>query len=74
MAREVQAPAAVSELWQDLLTAFALLLVLEGILPVLAPKTWINSMLEMARMGPKTVRVVGLTCMLAGALMLQWLL
>jgi len=64
----------VSDLWQDLLTAFALLLILEGILPVLAPKAWISSMLEMARMGPKTVRVVGLVCMLAGALMLQWLL
>lgn len=64
----------MSELWQDLLTAFALMLILEGLLPVFAPKAWIRTMQDVARLGPRTLRVIGLACMIGGALMLQWLL
>jgi uncharacterized protein YjeT (DUF2065 family) len=64
----------MSPLWEDLLTAIALLLILEGVLPTLAPKAWIRAMLEAARMGPRGIRMVGIACMISGALMLHWFL
>jgi uncharacterized protein YjeT (DUF2065 family) len=61
----------MAPLWEDLLTAVALLLILEGLLPTLAPRTWIRAVLEAARMGPRGIRMVGIACMVVGALMLQ---
>jgi len=58
---------------QDLLTAFALLLIIEGLMPVLAPLKWQNYLQEISRMKPRTVRTVGVASMLAGALLLQFL-
>ncbi|HHC72074.1 MAG TPA: DUF2065 domain-containing protein [Thiotrichales bacterium] len=57
---------------QDLLTALALMLVLEGILPFVSPGTWRRTMLELARMDDRTIRMVGLGSMLVGAL-LTWI-
>lgn len=64
----------MSPLWDDLLTAVALLLILEGLLPTLAPRAWIKAVIEAARMGPKGVRMFGIICMLSGAVMLHWFL
>ncbi len=58
---------------QDLLTAFALLLIIEGLMPGLAPAAWQKYLSEIIRMDPKTIRVVGIVSMLAGALLLQFL-
>ncbi len=63
----------MSDLWHDLLTAFALVLIIEGLLPVLSPRTWIRAMVEAARLGPRGIRLVGIICMLTGAVMLQFL-
>ena len=60
-------------MWEDLLTAVALLLILEGLLPGLAPRAWMKAVMEAARMGPKGIRIAGITMMLSGALMLQFL-
>ena len=60
-------------MWEDLLTAVALLLILEGLLPGLAPRAWMKAVMEAARMGPKGIRIAGITMMLGGALMLQFL-
>jgi len=54
----------------DLLTALALVLVIEGLLPVIAPSTWMKVMRDAARMGPHGVRVAGIISMLLGALLL----
>lgn len=58
---------------QDLLTAFALLLIIEGLLPMIAPQTWQRAMQELSRHNPKAIRIGGIVSMLAGALLLQFL-
>ena len=58
---------------QDLLTAVALLLILEGLLPGLAPSTWLKVMRDAAKLGTRGIRIAGIISMLSGALMLQML-
>ena len=57
----------------DMLTALALLLILEGLLPGIAPSTWIRVMRDAARLGPRGIRIAGIISMLSGAFMLQFL-
>ena len=54
----------------DLLTALALVLILEGLLPGIAPSTWIKVMRDAEKMGPHGIRIAGISSMLAGALLL----
>lgn len=56
---------------QDLLTAFALLLIIEGILPGIAPGAYQRFLHEAGKMRQRTLRVIGIISMLAGALLLQ---
>ena len=58
---------------QDLLTAFALLLIMEGLLPVLAPKAWQKAMQDLSSSNPKFIRIGGFVSMLGGAFLLQFL-
>lgn len=58
---------------QDLLTAFALLLIIEGLLPMIAPQAWQKAMQELARHNPRAIRIGGIISMLAGAFLLQFL-
>lgn len=60
-------------MWDDLLTAIALLLILEGLLPGIAPRAWMKAVMEAARMGPRGIRIAGITLMLSGAILLQFL-
>jgi uncharacterized protein YjeT (DUF2065 family) len=55
---------------EDLLTAFALVLIIEGLLPGLAPSAWMKMMRDAAKMGPQGIRIAGIISMLAGALLL----
>jgi uncharacterized protein YjeT (DUF2065 family) len=57
----------------DLLTALALVLIIEGLLPGLAPSTWMKVMRDAAKMGPQGVRIAGIISMLSGALLLFFL-
>jgi uncharacterized protein YjeT (DUF2065 family) len=57
---------------QDLLTAVALLLILEGLIPGVSPATWLRMMHDAARLGPRVIRIIGIVSMLAGALLLQF--
>ena len=54
----------------DLLTALALVLIIEGLLPGIAPSTWLKVMRDAAKMGPQGIRIAGIASMLAGALLL----
>jgi len=54
----------------DLLTALALVLIIEGLLPGIAPSTWLKVMSDAARMGPQGIRVAGIISMLSGAILL----
>jgi len=58
---------------QDLLTAFALLLIIEGLLPMIAPQAWQKAMQELSQHNPKAIRIGGIISMLAGAFLLQFL-
>lgn len=58
---------------EDLLTALALVLILEGLMPGLAPRRWLRILEEAANLSPKVIRVAGVASMLAGALLLQLL-
>jgi uncharacterized protein YjeT (DUF2065 family) len=58
---------------RDLMTAFALLLILEGLLPMLAPQMWQKVMQDLSNSNPKIIRIGGIISMLAGAVLLQFL-
>lgn len=55
------------------MTAFALVLILEGLVPMIAPQAWQRAMQELSRYNPQIIRIVGIMCMLAGAVLLQLL-
>ncbi|MRH77776.1 DUF2065 family protein [Spiribacter sp. C176] len=55
---------------QDLLTAFALLLIIEGILPFLSPRTMRKALFSIVQNNDKALRMTGLMTMLAGLLLL----
>ena len=57
-------------MWHDILTAFALLLVLEGILPFLNPSGMKSVMLLIVQMEDKQLRSSGFLAMLVGVLLL----
>ena len=60
-------------MWHDILVAGALMLVLEGILPILNPKMFKQVMLTASQMDEKQVRWTGLISMALGALLIYWL-
>lgn len=49
------------------LTAIALMLVIEGIMPFLAPLRWRRMMARLSAASDKSVRLMGLTLMITGA-------
>lgn len=60
-------------MWHDLLAAFGLMLVLEGILPFLNPQGVRQALLQMAQMNDRVLRVVGLGSMLMGLILLYFI-
>ncbi len=54
----------------SLLAAFALMLVLEGILPFLMPGVWRETFRRLTEMTDGQIRFVGLSSMLVGLLLL----
>jgi uncharacterized protein YjeT (DUF2065 family) len=55
-----------------LLTALALMLVIEGVLPFLAPGLWRETFRRITEMSDGQVRFIGLTSMLCGLLLLLY--
>ena len=53
-----------------LLVAFALMLVLEGLLPFVAPSVWRRLFLQIAQLAEGQIRFIGLTSILAGLILL----
>ena len=53
-----------------LLTAFALMLVIEGLLPFLVPGLWRETFRRLTEMSDGQIRFIGLSSMLAGLLLL----
>ena len=59
-------------MWDDLLRAIALVLVIEGLLPFLTPDGYRRAVLSMIQMEDRKLRFAGLTSMLAGVLLLTF--
>jgi uncharacterized protein YjeT (DUF2065 family) len=54
------------------LMALALMLILEGVLPFLAPGLWRDTFRRITQMSDGQIRYVGLSSMLVGLLLLLW--
>jgi uncharacterized protein YjeT (DUF2065 family) len=52
------------------MTAIALMLVIEGLLPFLVPKVWRDAFRRLTELSDGQVRFIGLSSMLAGLLLL----
>jgi uncharacterized protein YjeT (DUF2065 family) len=55
-----------------LLMALALLLILEGVLPFLAPNLWRETFRKLTQMNDGQIRFIGLSSMIVGMLLLLW--
>ncbi|MEQ8406661.1 MAG: DUF2065 domain-containing protein [Gammaproteobacteria bacterium] len=57
-------------MWHELAIAFCLMLVIEGILPFLAPDRWRNMLRLVDQIDDRTMRLIGLASMLTGMVLL----
>lgn len=53
-----------------LLLAFALMLVIEGLMPFMAPRIWRNTFRRVTEMSDGQIRFIGLTSMLIGLVLM----
>jgi len=53
-----------------LLLAFALMLVLEGVLPFVAPATWRDTFRRLIQFSDGQIRFIGLTSMIVGLILI----
>lgn len=53
-------------MWNDLLAALALVLVIEGLMPFLSPAGFRRTMEQVSRVPDRTLRTIGLVSMAAG--------
>jgi len=58
----------------SVLTAFAMLLIIEGLLPFISPKAWRQTFLQLLQLNDGQIRFVGLGCIVLGLLVLAWLI
>ena len=56
--------------WNDLLTALALVMIVEGVIPFFSPQGYKNTMQQLLAMPNSTLRYVGLGLMLVGVVSL----
>jgi uncharacterized protein YjeT (DUF2065 family) len=57
-------------MWKELFIAFALLLVIEGIMPFINPNAWRKSLEATSKLNNKTVRLIGFLSMISGVILL----
>lgn len=57
-------------MWDSIIPALALVLVIEGMLPFLSPKGWREAMSQAAQLPDKVLRGLGFFSMLAGVIVL----
>jgi uncharacterized protein YjeT (DUF2065 family) len=55
-----------------LIMPLALMLILEGVLPFLAPSLWRDTFRRITQMSDGQIRFVGLSSMIVGLLILAW--
>lgn len=59
------------DLMQQLIVAFSLMLILEGILPFLYPQRWRNLVEKLAQISDQQLRIAGFASMLIGLVLLS---
>ena len=59
-------------MWENLIPALALVLVIEGMLPFLSPKGWRDAMSQAAQLPDNVLRTLGFVSMLAGVIILYF--
>lgn len=57
-------------MWQSLATALCLVLVIEGLMPFLAPGRWKRMLASVSQVSDSQLRIIGFCSMLAGTLLL----
>jgi len=57
-------------MWESIIPALALMLVFEGMLPFISPKSWRNAMSQAAQQPDNVLRILGFLSMLAGVIVL----
>lgn len=58
-------------MWGDLLRAFALVMVIEGVMPFVAPERWRQTLARVAMVDGRSLRVFGGVLLAAGAALLH---
>lgn len=58
--------------WAELLRALALVLVIEGLMPFVAPGRWRQALIHIAGLGDRALRTVGLLLIGAGVILLKF--
>ena len=58
--------------WSDLLAALALVLVIEGILPFVNPRSMRRMLATVDQLDDRTLRLIGLISMICGVVMLYF--
>lgn len=55
-----------TSIWHQVLVAFSLVLVIEGIVPFLYPRRWRKLVAQLALIDDRNMRIIGLVSMLSG--------
>ena len=55
------------------LIGFAMMLVIEGLMPFLFPDTWRDTFQRLVSLNNGQLRFIGITAMISGLLMLYWI-
>mgnify|MGYP001817915631 FL=1 len=59
-------------MWENLIPALALVLVIEGMLPFLSPRGWRDAMSQAAQLPDNVLRTLGFVSMMAGLIILYF--
>jgi|TARA_B100001093_G_scaffold302341_1_gene288334 uncharacterized protein YjeT (DUF2065 family) len=57
-------------MWHEIAIAFCLMMVIEGILPSIAPQRWRHMLQALDEIDDTTLRIIGLASMLTGTVIL----
>ena len=60
--------------WPSVLAAIALVLILEGLLPLISPVKWREMFTQLLQLQDGQIRFFGLTTVLLGVFLLLWLI
>jgi uncharacterized protein YjeT (DUF2065 family) len=60
-------------MWDDLFRALCLVLVIEGLLPFLAPERWREMLLKVSGVDTRTLRIAGAVAVSTGLILLHLL-